>query len=140
MRHEVRFSNLATTSSLGSFSVDASVTVEGGADDGRITLKVDRLEVDEESVQVVDADTGEDYQVISVCTYYNAKSVTSSKTICRQVLGFEYDTEQLFVRVLYDAPSSDHQITLSGNYSGELASSFGIFMDSHIDFQTGETR
>ncbi len=42
--------------------------------------------------------------------------------------------------VSYDNPSSDHSVTLSGSYSGDLANSFGLFLDSYRDFASGEVR
>ena len=58
-----------------------------------------------------------------------------------KVLGFEYDEEFAFMRVLYAAPSSDHSLVLSGEYTGELQSvENGIYRDSYVDMETGETR
>ncbi len=45
------------------------------------------------------------------------------------------------MRVLYAAPSSDHSLVLSGEYTGELQSvENGIYRDSYVDMETGETR
>ncbi len=47
----------------GAFAMELDVTVDGGEDDGRITFHANALDVDEDSVVVVDLDSGEEYEV-----------------------------------------------------------------------------
>ena len=55
--------------------------------------------------------------------------------------GFEYDDEWHLMTVLYDAPSADHRLRLSGTYTGEMETiEDGIYRDSYIDMDTGERR
>ncbi len=128
----------------GTFAIDIDVT-QDSTFDGTIYFHATRLSIDESTVTLVDQSSGDSYTVRIVSSIYKIQTnIYVYLVIELQITSIDYDNTWDFVIVSYDNPSSDHSVTLSGSYSGDLASqvayTVGLFLDSYQDFASGEVR